>query len=563
VTPEELLPYPPDDPASLEALARRCEVASRQLDSVRADLLLDRVRLGGAWRGPAARACTGELAAAAGLVGSGVPLLHRGATLLHGQAGAVEEARAEIDGLRRRYADLAATARPDRASEPGVAVLAVLRRHEDVLEEVQRRAAVTGRALGQLAADLAPSCGAAVDGVADPAVVALAARLPLLAAGRRSAGVLGGPPPAGAPAAEVQAWWGSLTDVERDRAVHDMPGRVGALAGLPVAVRSAANERRLALDVVALERQARSAMLDPADRDWLATCRLVAAELARVRAGRDPIGGRHLAASLLVFAPRAYGGQGRVALAVGDLDTADDVAFVVPGLGSDVHRTLGALTDDAVRLTAAARQASPAATVATVAWMGYDAPGLLGVPVDRAASAGAALLGRDVAGVRTARPVPPHVTLVGHSYGSATVGLGLRAHLVDADDVVLLGSPGADAMRAGALGVPHDHVFVGADSRDPVSYLGWFGPDPATPAFGAVRFEAEDPTRDPWRPDFADHGKYLDAHTESLANTARVVAGRYDEVVRAPYRHDLPFLPHALGGIVEDPESYRAPTTVP
>ena len=561
MTPEELLPYPPDDPVSLEALAGRWEVASQQLDSVRADLLLDRVRLAGAWRGPAAHACTDELAGAAVLAVSVVEPLHRGATLLRSQAGAVEEARAEIDGLRRRYAGLVATARPERLSEPDTTVLAILRRHEDVLEEVQRRAAVTGRALGDLAAELAQSGRATAGGVADPAVVALAAWLPLLAASRRSAGALGGPPPAGAPADQVRAWWGSLVDVERDRAVHDMPGRLGALAGLPVMVRSAANERRLAIDVAALER--RSAPLGVADRDWLATCRLVAAELARVRAGRDPVSGRHLVASLLVFAPRAYGGQGRVALAVGDLDTADDVAFVVPGLGSDVHRTLGALTDDAVRVTAAAREASPAATVATVAWMGYDAPGWLGVPVDRAARAGAALLGRDVAGVRAARAVPPHVTLVGHSYGSATVGLGLREHLVSADDVVLLGSPGADAVRAGALGVPDGHVYVGADSRDPVSYLGWFGPDPATPAFGAVRFEAEDSTRDPWRPDLADHGKYLDAHTESLANTARVVAGRYDEVLPAPYRHDLPFLPHALGGIVEDPESYRTPTTMP
>ena len=563
MTPEELLPYPPDDPPSLAALAQRCEVAGWQLDSVRADLLLDRVRFAALWRGPAARACTGELAAAAVLAASGVEPLHRGAMLLRGQAGALVDARAEIDGLRRRYAGLVATARPARASEPDADVLALLRRHEAVLEEVRQRAASIGRALHELAADLAASGGATAGGVADPAVVTLAARLPLLAAARRSAGVLGGPPQAGAPVPVVQGWWGSLTDVERDRAVHGMPGRLGPLAGLPVAVRSAANERRLALDVAALERRERTGVLDAADRDWLATCQLVAAELARVRAGRDPVSGRHLVASLLVFAPRAYGGQGRVALAVGDLDTADNVAFVVPGLGSDVHRTLGALTGDAVRLSSTARQASPAATVATVAWMGYDAPGWLNVPADRAASAGAALLGRDVAGVRAARVVPPHVTLVGHSYGSATVGLGLREHLVTADDVVLLGSPGADALRAGAFGVPDGHVFVGADSRDPVSYLGWFGPDPATPAFGAVRFEAEDPTRDPWRPDLADHGKYLEAHTESLANTARVVAGRYEEVVRAPYRHDLPFVPHALGGIVEDPESYRTPTTVP
>ena len=90
MTPEELLPYPPDDPSSLQALAQRCEVASRQLDSVRADLLLDRVRLAGAWRGPAARACTDELAAAAVLAVSGVEPLRRGALLLRGQAGAVE-----------------------------------------------------------------------------------------------------------------------------------------------------------------------------------------------------------------------------------------------------------------------------------------------------------------------------------------------------------------------------------------------------------------------------------------------------------------------------------------
>jgi Alpha/beta hydrolase len=563
VTPEELLPYPPDDPAWLQVLAQRCEMASRRLDVVRADLLLDRVRLAGAWRGLAARTCTDELAAAAVLAVSGVEPVHRGALLLRGQVGAVEAARAEIDGLRRRYAGLGATARPERAAEPDADVLAVLRRHQGVLEEVQQRAAVTGRALADLAADLAPPAGVTASGAADPSVVTLAARLPLLAASRRSAGVLAGPPAVGAAADEVHAWWDLLTDVERDRAVHDMPGRVGALAGLPVGVRSAANERRLALDLAALERRARTAALDAADRDWLTTCRLVAAELARVRAGRDPVTGRHLVGSLLVFAPLAFGGQGRVALAVGDLDTADDVAFVVPGLRSDVHRTLGALTDDAVRLTAAARQASPAATVATVAWMGYDAPGWLGVPVDRAASAGAALLGRDVAGVRAARAVPPHVTLVGHSYGTATVGLGLREHMVSADDVVLLGSPGADAVRAGALGVPKGHVFVGADSRDPVSYLGWFGPDPASSGFDAVRFEAEDSTRDPWRPDLADHGKYLDAHTESLANTARVVAGRYDEVVRAPYRHDLPFVPHALGAVIEDPESFRTPTTVP
>ena len=53
------------------------------------------------------------------------------------------------------------------------------------------------------------------------------------------------------------------------------------------------------------------------------------AQLARVRAARDPDGLGPTTAQLLVFDPKAYGSEGRVALAVGDVDTADNVG--VPG----------------------------------------------------------------------------------------------------------------------------------------------------------------------------------------------------------------------------------------
>jgi hypothetical protein len=155
--------------------------------------------------------------------------------------------------------------------------------------------------------------------------------------------------------------------------------------------------------------------------------------------------------------------------------------------------------------------------------------------------------------------VTPHLTVVGHSYGSVTVGAAQRAGPTGAADVVLLGSPGAGVTRAAALHVPAGHVFVGASSRDPVSYLDRFGLDPSHERFGAVRFQAEDPTRHPSRLAFGDHVKYYRSGSESLGNVARVVAGDGAEVTRAPYRHELRLRPD---GIDADPEADRAPAPV-
>ena len=86
-----------------------------------------------------------------------------------------------------------------------------------------------------------------------------------------------------------------------------------------------------------------------------------------------------------------------------------------------------------------------------------------------------------------------------------------------------------------------------------------FGKDPSHESFGAIRFEAEDPTRNSWRLDLDDHSKYFNEGTESLSNIVHVVTGDYDGVVRAPYRHEVWLLPD---GINSDPETDRDPTTV-
>ena len=161
-----------------------------------------------------------------------------------------------------------------------------------------------------------------------------------------------------------------------------------------------------------------------------------------------------LVAQLLVFEPRAFGGEGRVALAVGDVDVADHVVFLVPGLGSEVRGTLGGLTADATRVAREARRAAVTARTAAVAWIGYDAPGLADVASAAAAEAGADLLAGDLLAVQASRDALPHLTVVGHSYGSTTAGTALRDHLTGTDDAVLVGSPGPNVETARDLQVP-------------------------------------------------------------------------------------------------------------
>lgn len=573
----EALPYPPDDPHVVSGAATRCvrfaDVALRLAD----DLQRDAVLLAGAWAGPAAEGCRGELRRATTLVRLVVDPLHRAATQLRAHARMVVDACSSVDTLRREYDDLvasqqretsrllhdAAVAGPlrrlvlDDVRAGQQAELSVLhRRHRDLLDRVAEHAQVTARRIGVDAAAMVPSPRAG-GGPVDAQESGLAGLLPLLAEARRAAGIGAGPPAPGEPAELARQWWAMLTSDEQQRAVRGWPTTLGSLAGLPGAVRSSANEYRLDLDVAMLLR--RPERSDDEQR-WLDNCLRVQAQLARVRAARDPLSLEPVTAQLLDFDPTAYDYEGRAAVVVGDVDTADNVAFLVPGLGSEVRGGMAGLTGSALRVTLEARRASPGTTTATVAWLGYDTPGLSEVGYDGAAQDGAELLVADVLAVQAARDVVPHLTVVGHSYGSTTAGTALRDRETGTDDLVLVGSPGPNVERAAQVHVPGGHVFVGASSRDPVSYVDRFGLDPTQEAFGAIRFQAEDTTRNSWRLDLDDHRKYFDDDTESLANIVDVVVGDYAAVGRAPYRDEVFLLPD---GINSDPEADRAPTTVP
>ncbi len=569
------LPYPPDRPGPLRAAAARCARLAALSGRVADDLAHDGRLLDGCWDGTASQGCAAELRAATRVVRSLGDPLQRSGRLLADHADVVRDAGYQVDALRQDYDDVltAHSARVDRllhdtgltgplrrielqaAQDSHQARLAALhRRHEAVLEQVAGHARLTGRQVRSAAASVVP--GRRSDGrpVGDHEA-RLAGLLPLLAAMRSAAGVRGSPPPHGSPPRVVQTWWSALTPDEQERMVRLHPSELGRLDGLPGAVRSQANEQQLAADLAAL--RARSALTDD-ERRWLRNCELVQQQLGRVRSDEDPFSLAQLTAQLLVFDPGAFGYEGRAAVVVGDLDTADNVAFLVPGLNSTIDSAMSSLTSSALRVTQDARRLSPYETTATVAWMGYDAPGLGNVGSDGAAFDGGELLLGDLLAVQASRVVQPHLTVVGHSYGSTTTGTMLRDHETGTDDVVLVGSPGPDVEDAAELRVPAGHVFVGASSRDPVSYLDRFGDDPSHESFGATRFEAEDPTRNTWRLDLDDHSKYFNEGTESLSNIVHVVTGDYDGVVRAPYRHETWLLPD---GINSDPETDRDPTS--
>ena len=565
--PDGDLPFPAQDPGAVASARDRWRHLAVALGELADRVTGDRAPLAASWSGSAADACDAELAAVAGLARAVAGALRAAAGSLTTYGVELHDARHAVAALRAEHERLrvAAAAGPWDAAGLSYDLAAVRARHAAVLDHLDAVARRSADAIRAAVGEVRPrrtegtGCTGPVRATGEGR---LAAALPLLAAAR--GGGRSVRPARRRWPEEVAAWWAMLTSDERRRLIVARPGLVGSLPGVPAAVRGAANEVLLQRDLRLLRRPhdlAGSVAPVAGHRPWaLGSALVVADALAAARTGRDPVTGRPVPASLLVYRPGAFGGQGRVAVAVGDLDRADHVAVLVPGLGSTVPGSVRGLTADAARLVDRARSDSPGDVTAVVAWTGYDAPTLARVASDASALAGGRLLAADLRGLEAARPTPPHLTAVGHSYGSTTVGAALRDHRTGVDDVVLLGSPGAGVDRAAALGLRAGHVWVGSASRDPVGYLDRFGTDPAHAEFGAVRFRAEDLARHPAALDLADHSRYYAPGGESLDNVVQVVVGDGADVRRAGHRGELPWAPD---GIALDPEADRRPRAVP
>lgn len=419
----------------------------------------------------------------------------------------------------------------------------------------------------------------------------------------------------------VAAFWATLTGVERRAILDTDPARFGNLAGVPVRDRDYANRVVLRQEIAEAEAwfvgagvpvPVGAAGLDRLTQQQrirlglggLMTPRLPygppptrpsAAELRLARYADDLAVRETLTmgdAHLMTFDSAAYRGEGRAAVAFGDPDTADNIALCVPGLESRVSK----MTDvgrDARHLFEEGRAADRTRATSVIAWQGYDAPSFATVTSQAQADKGGALLAADTRALVATHVSDPHITVIGHSYGSTTTGLALQRYGLadDVDSVALIGScgVGGDAKTAADLGLREDQLYIGTASRDIINATSntVLGKDPLDPDFGGTRFQTESVDRDhPGLADhlgLSDHSRYYDIvnHSESLYSLADIASGHRDELVGhgmvadRPNRHRIPlydappFSPPGLPPIVLpppfpppylDPEYVRAPT---
>jgi len=389
-------------------------------------------------------------------------------------------------------------------------------------------------------------------------------------------------PPPGTDPRAVAAWWQGLSQTERDSLLATRFDELGRLRGLPAVVLDVANRRRMSADQEQLTaskstldsqiaERAASLGLDPSDESALrgdpSLADLLdqrqdvnrqldnaAAAEARVADAREMAAAKGLPPDevyVLSYDPVGPGRQeGVLAVAFGDPDVADNVAVAVPGVGTTVEN--GFPNGQAVELRAAMDAAAPGTHNAAVAWLGYDAPSwdLSVVSADNAIEGGP-LLVSDVDGYRAAAEAAghdPHVTALGHSYGSTAVGYAAM-HGLAADDIAFLGSPGVGASSVDQLSPGAGHVWAGMTEHDPIVQTtsgDWFTADgssttPYDKAFGASQFGAA--TEENL---LGAHGTYYQDGSESLRNLGNIATGNYDAVTE-PRWQDSP-LPPSLPG---------------
>lgn len=267
--------------------------------------------------------------------------------------------------------------------------------------------------------------------------------------------------------ADVNAWWNSLDGNARQSLMATMPGVIGNLDGIPLTDRSV-SIRTYINDL--LEREGSHGPV----HDRLAP-------FVGPDGTADP--NRKIIALDLT-------GDGRVAEYFGDFDNADHVAVMVPGMGSTMGNFSSGVAKDAEKLW---RLSGPGSAV--IAWTGYDAPAgieqgmrALEVASPRQAEDGGRALHGFIDGLHVQTDAP--LTLIGHSYGSLTVGKALSDG-AQVTNVVFIGSPGTgvDHVRDFPPGAA-EHFYAGEVKGDPVATVQHFGDDPTDDDFGAFVFDA-------------------------------------------------------------------------
>jgi hypothetical protein len=313
----------------------------------------------------------------------------------------------------------------------------------------------------------------------------------------------------------IAGFFHSLSAGAQQRLADRHPLVVGNMGGAPTQLRYRANHKAL-LEARDVERKRMTDQRLTDEGRRTASLRMHRFE-SMLRPGRQ----------ILAFDPT---GRGRAAEVFGDLDRAQRVSVVVPGVDTDLltfeksKRPYSAPAGMARALQERQRASAPDVPTATVAWADYTAPTGLGVEAasGHLAEDGAQRLTDFVHGLRGSR-----ISLFCHSYGSVVCGDAADELPRRVGDIAVSGSPGMRVDNADGLGT-RARVWAVRDRDDwvadvphmEVGGLG-HGADPVSSGFGARRLSANGAI---------GHTGYYVPGTDSLDNFADIATGSYGAV---------------------------------
>nr|WP_250662695.1 alpha/beta hydrolase [Mycobacterium tuberculosis] len=177
------------------------------------------------------------------------------------------------------------------------------------------------------------------------------------------------PPPDSDPE-EVKRWWHSLTPGQQDRVKQWFPNTLRNRDGIPIAVRNELNLSVLQRELTRLQ------------NGWLSrdgVWHTDTDKLADLRALRDTLAA-HPGTSLILLDTASDPRKVLAAVGVGDVDNAERVGVTMGGLNTRVSSSVGDMVKEAGIQRAKAAELRERAgwpnydAVASIAWLGYDAP---------------------------------------------------------------------------------------------------------------------------------------------------------------------------------------------
>ena len=344
------------------------------------------------------------------------------------------------------------------------------------------------------------------------------------------------------PAHDVTLWWTSLNFDAKSALRNATPQLIGNLDGVPYSVRDLANRVVLTSTMQSLERTIAS----EAGRTVVENAKQ---QLHMLQSISDALGGETAAGGDRTLMSLDVTGQGRAAIVVGDLRTADYVSYLVPGMFFTIENQMGDWVDAAARLhdeelswlallgpangsadvtVSSVPVAAP--TVATVAWIGYHTPNLTNVGGIENAYEGRDSLASAIEGLQSLRAADePYVSVIAHSYGSTAALMALSEYDFSVDALALVGSPGSPAKSVAELHVTDGNVFVGEAAWDPIPNSSYFGSDPGAKSYGAKPMGVSgetDPLTAVKLGASLGHNEYFAPGSESMRNFALIAIGQ-------------------------------------